>query len=124
MPTDLATKVFDFDRRIRYFGILDEMGRTTAGGMRPGLKSLEPDDAAERVDLQMAVTRGMTEAANKYFGKTNYIIIHREQLMLIALPRSDKRTVLVTTEPDFPLEKLRDLARVVDGGYRADASPK
>ena len=117
MPSDLSAKIFDFDRGIRYCGILDEMGRTASGGMRPGLKSLEPEDAAEKVDIQMAVTRGMTEAASKYLGRANYIIIHRERLMLIALPRKDKRTVLISAEPDFPLEKLRDLIKVVDEGY-------
>jgi len=114
MPTDLPAKIFRFDRRIRYFGILDEMGRITAGGMRPGLASLEPEDAAEKVDLQMAVTRGMTEAATKYFGRTNYIIIHREKLMLIALPRSDRHTGLISAEPDFPLEKLGELMKIAD----------
>jgi len=95
------------------------MGRTTAGGMRPGIKSLEPDDEAERVDMQVAVTRGMAEAAHKYLGRTNYIIIHRENLMLIALPRNNRRTVLISAEPDFPLERLPDLTRIVDDLYHA-----
>ena len=117
MPTDLQTKVFDFDRRIRYFGILDEMGRTATGGMRPGVKSLEPDQEAEMVDLQIAVTRGMAEAGSKYLGRTNYIIIHRERLMLIALPKKDRRTVLITAEPKFALDRLRDLIKIIDEGY-------
>jgi len=117
MPTDLQRKVFDFDRRIRYFGILDEMGRTATDGMRPGVKSLEPDQEAEMVDLQVAVTRGMTEAGSKYLGRTDYIVIHREHLMLIALPRKDKRTVLISAEPDFSLDRLRELTKIVDEGY-------
>ena len=117
MPTDLQTKVFDFDPRIRYFAILDTMGRIASGGMRPGVKSLEPDKQAEMVDLQIAVTRGMTEAGSRYLGRADYIIIHRENLMLIALPQKDKRTVLITAEPDFGLDRLRDLAKLIDAGY-------
>jgi hypothetical protein len=113
----LQRKVFDLDRRIRYCGVLDEMGRVIIGGMRPGLKSLEPEDEAERVDLQVAVTRGMTEAVDLYLGETNYIIIHREKLMLIALPRSDGKTVLISAQPDFPLGRLRALIQVVDKDY-------
>jgi hypothetical protein len=113
----LEAEVFKMDRRIRYCGILDVMGRTISGGMRPGVKSLEPENEAERVDLQMALTRGMSESASSYLGATNYVIIQRERLMLIALPRSDHRTVLVGAEPDFPLDRLEALRKVVDQNY-------
>jgi hypothetical protein len=110
-------KVFKLDRRIRYCGVLDEMGRETSGGMRPGVKSLEPEDEAERVNLQVALTRGMGESARSYFGMTDYVIIHRERLMLIALPRPDRKTVLVGAEPDFPLNLLKTLIEIVASNY-------
>ena len=105
------------DSRIRYCGILDQMGRTVSGGMRPGVKSLEPENEAERVDLQIAVTRGMSESATSYLGAPDYVVIHRERLMLIALPRPDHMTVLVGAEPDFPLDRLEALRKVVDQNY-------
>jgi len=39
--------------------------------MRPGLLSLEPDEEAGKVDLQMALIRGMTEGAKSYLGGVN-----------------------------------------------------
>jgi hypothetical protein len=108
---DLPGKVFGIDGRIRYCAVLDEMGRTVSGGMRPGTQSLEPDEEAQKVDLQMAVIRGMTEAARGYLGGTNYVIIHREKLMLLAIP-VNKRTILISAQPDFPLERVRDLIRI------------
>jgi hypothetical protein len=68
------------------------MGTLISGGMRPGAKSLEPNTEAQRVDLQVVVTRGMTELAQSYLGRTDYVIIHREKLMLIVLPRRDGKT--------------------------------
>ncbi len=114
---DLQSAVFAVDNKVRYCGVLDEMGRTISGGMKPGLKSLEPGDEAERVDLQVVIARGMAQSGTKFLGKADYIIIHRERLMLIALPRNDGNTVLVTAEPDFPLEKLGPLMHEVDRNY-------
>jgi len=110
---DLASLFFGFDARIRYVSILDSLGRTVEGGMRPGLSSLEPKDEADRVDIQVALIRGMTEAAGAYLGATNYVIVHREKIMLMALPWKDRKTVLITTEPDFPLERVPALIEMV-----------
>ena len=85
--------------------------------MRPGVKSLEPDEEAERVDLQVVLTRSMSESAQPYLGRTNYVIIHRENLMLAAMPMPDKKTVLVSTEPSFPLSKMKTLLRIVNQNY-------
>jgi len=115
--TSLSERVFKLDRRIRFCGTLDERGKVISGGMRPGVKSLEPNDEAERVDLQMVLTRSMSESAQPYLGKANYVIIHRENLMLAAMPRKDRKTVLVSAEPGFPLTKMKALLRVVDKNY-------
>jgi hypothetical protein len=107
-------KVFGFDKRIRYCAILDEMGRVAGGGMRPGVQSLEPREEEERVDIQMVVARGMSDAAHPYLGKTDYVIVHRDRLMLIAFPRRGGKTLLVSAEPNFPLGRVGALAKVVD----------
>jgi hypothetical protein len=108
---NFSNNVFNLDRRIRYCAVLDEMGRTVSGGMRPGLPSLEPDDEAQKVDLQVAVIRGMTEAGRGYLGGTDYVIIHREKLMLVAIP-INRRTVLISAQPDFPIERVKELIEV------------
>ncbi len=54
----LQENVFAFDSRIRFCALLDTAGRIAAGGMRPGLKSLEPGEEAERIDVQMALSGG------------------------------------------------------------------
>ena len=106
-------EVMAFDPRIRYCAVLDAMGRTIEGGMRPGLLSLEPDEEADKVDLQMVLIRGITEGARGYLGGVNYVIIHREKLMLIAIPASNGRTILVSAEPDFPLERAKAFFELV-----------
>lgn len=106
------------DSRIRYCAILDKTGTIVSGGMRPGRRSLEPGEEARKVDAQMAVIHGMTEGSTSYFGKTNYFVVHRERLMLIAIPQGDGSTVEISARPDFPLEKVRALIKVVRMDYR------
>ena len=113
----LQEKVFAFDGRIRFCGVLDGMGRLATGGMRPGLESLEPDEEAERIDVQMAVSGSMLQSASPYLGKTNFIVAHRDRMMLIAFPKEKGATVLVTAEPDLPLEEVKSLRKVVDENY-------
>ena len=115
--TNLEEKVFRMDKRIRFCGVLDERGKVMSGGMRPGVESLEPDEEAERVDLQVVLTRSMSESAQPYLGRTNYVIIHRESVMLVAMPRQDRKTILVSTEPSFPLAKVKTLLGIVNKNY-------
>jgi hypothetical protein len=114
---NLQEAVFGVDKRIRYVGVLDEMGREIAGGMRPGVPSVEPKDEADKTNLQVALTRGMAQHSMQFLGKPNYIIIHREKLMLVAVPMDDGKTVLVSSEPDFPLERVKSLIEVAGKYY-------
>lgn len=111
---DLPKKVFELDQKIRYCALLDKLGNTTSGGMRPNLQSLEPQNQTVQFDLQLALIRGMIETGQRYLGRTSYVIIHREKLMLLLLPREDGGSVLVTMEPDFPLENLEALMKAID----------
>jgi hypothetical protein len=85
--------------------------------MRRGVESLEPEQEAKRVDIQIVVARGMADAAHGYLGKTDYVVVHRAKLMLIAFPRARRKTVLVSNEPDFPLGRLKALMKVVDSDF-------
>ncbi len=55
----------------------------------------------------------MLRTAGQYLSKTNFIIAHRDKMILIAFPQENGATALVTSEPDFPLEETKKL-RVVD----------
>ena len=106
MRSGLEELLFGFDERIRYVAILDQMGRTISGGMRPGLDSLEPKEEADKVDVQMALVSGMMKGGVVHLGKTNYVIIHREKLMLVAVPGNNDQTALISMKPDFPIERI------------------
>jgi len=106
-------RIFRLDPRIRYCSILDGMGAVVSGGMRPGVKSLNSDAEEKKLVFQITVTSRMAETARLSLGKADLIIIRRKKVMLISIPTRSGGTVLVATEPDFPLRKVEVLGKVI-----------
>ena len=49
----LCKKILELDPKIRFAGMISEMGRLVTGGMRPGLLSLEESKDNEMIFLQL-----------------------------------------------------------------------
>jgi predicted regulator of Ras-like GTPase activity (Roadblock/LC7/MglB family) len=81
--------------------------------MRPGVKSLEPEQEYDRVGLQMSTISGIHDTTEKYFGKADYTIIHRKKVMMLILPTNGDRIINVTLEPDYPLGEVERLLKRV-----------
>jgi DNA binding protein with HTH domain len=111
----LVTQVFGFDMRIRLCMIIGNDGKRIAGGMRRGVESLEPDSETIRLQRDEVITRRMDEAWNKYFGRTDFTMEHREKILIINFYLPDSSTIVVTAERDFPVQKMRQLCDIVDG---------
>lgn len=104
-------KVFALDRRIRYCTVLNHAGKTVAGGMRPGVKSLEPVEEYDRVGFQMSTIQGIHDTTEQYFGKADYTIIHRKKVMMLILQMDPDQIVNVTLEPNYPLSRVEGLIK-------------
>ncbi len=59
LAVDVIEKIFRFDKKIRYCGIIDEKGDLIAGSMRKGLQSLEPESEDKKLFAQIALVVGM-----------------------------------------------------------------
>ncbi len=104
----ICTEMYKFDRRVRYAGILDEIGRLIAGGMKRGIPSLEPQSEDLRLIANITIQLSTDKTWDKYFGKTQYTFIKREKVNILTFHVGDK-LVLVSTEPDFTLQQAQDL---------------
>ena len=111
--TSVEEQVFKLDHRIRYCGIIDGMGKVVSGGMRPGVSSLNSDAEEKKLVLQMTITSKMAETARLSLGKADLVIIRRKKVMLIGIPIRTGGAVLVATEPDFPLNIVESLSKLV-----------
>jgi hypothetical protein len=108
--------LFESDGRIRYCAIIGEKGQEVVGGMRPGVKSLEPELESSRLRLQTLIGMAMNRNWNDLLGDANYIIANRDKVVLFIFPLSGVRSLLVSAEPDYPLEQFGQILDIVDRG--------
>jgi hypothetical protein len=105
--------LLESDKRIRYCAIIGERGEEIVGGMRSGVKSLEPERESSRLRLQTMIGMAMNRDWNKLFGDADYIIVHRQKVVLFVFPLSGVKSLLVSAEPEYPLEEFRRVLDVV-----------
>ncbi len=108
----MCKKILKFNRKIRYVAVVDKNGRIISGGMRRGLKALEPKEEELRLMAHVVSESSTRETWNSYFGKTIYTIIKREYVTLMVFP-CDKRLVFITTEPVFNIQEIPDLREIL-----------
>jgi hypothetical protein len=104
----ICNEAFKFDRRVRFASILDESGRTIAGGMRKGIPSLEPQSEDLRLIANITIQLSTDKTWDKYFGRTQFTLIKREKVSILTFPMGNK-LMLISTEPDFTLQQAQEL---------------
>jgi len=105
---EICKEIFKFDRRIRRASLLDESGRTIAGGMRRGISSLKPGSEELRLMANLTIEMSADKTWDDYFGKTLYTFIKREKLNMLTFLVGTK-VFYITTEPDFTLQQAQEL---------------
>jgi hypothetical protein len=102
---ELCKKILELDPKIRFAGIISEMGRLVAGGMRPGLLSLEESKDNEMIFLQLALKVNLRKAFDKVFGPVKFSMAYRENLILMSFPVSGQ-ILLISAEKNIDFFKL------------------
>ena len=64
----MCKKILKFNRKIRYVAVLDKNGRVTTGGMRRGIKALEPKEEELRLMAHIVSESSTRETWDTYFG--------------------------------------------------------
>jgi Family of unknown function (DUF6659) len=104
----ICTEIFKYDRRIRAAIVLDQNGRTVAGGMKKGIPSLEPQSQDLRLIANITIQLSTDKSWDEFFGTTVYTFIKREKVNILTFPMGGM-LFLVSTEPDFTLQQAQDL---------------
>ena len=117
---EFLANVFDSDRRIRMCVIKDKEGEIVAGGMRPHLKTLEPNSENKRLAQYEATQRESADSWNTYFGEADFMVEHRRRLVAFKFYLPDSRMVVVTAEPNYPVQKAGLLLVLVER-FRSEA---
>lgn len=116
---DLRIKLFKFSRELRYAAVLDKNGRIITGGMRKGVKALEPKEEELRLMAHVVSESIARETWDSYFGKTIYTIVRRENVILMVF-QGKKQLIFITAEPTFGLEKIAIIREMLGQNIQYD----
>jgi len=93
----LCDRIFAVDRSIRFAGVIDKMGTLVAGGMRKGIKPLEPRDDRRKLYIDYALRNAMRSDFDIEYGKTVYTMSEREKIKIASFPYGD-HLILISIE--------------------------
>lgn len=94
--------VFDIDERIRYVAVISPLGVKEVGGMRPGVTPIDTTEEEEQEILRVAVRQGTIQVRPRGYGAFRFSLNLYENLLVLIYPL-DHRYLLVTAEPQLPL---------------------
>ena len=103
----LCNGIFEVDEKIRFVGIIDQMGKLVVGDMKKGLTSLERDDGSIRLYLSYAINNILRRDFDNVFGKVHYTFSEREKIKLLTVPM-DNYLLLVS------IDKLADHVKLIN----------
>ncbi len=110
----LCHSIFKFHRDIRFAAVLDRNGRILAGGMRKGVRALEPKEEELRLMAHIVSESSTRETWDRYFGRTLYTIVRRENVVLMVFPNKN-RLIFLTAEPDFSIHNTTEIREIIAG---------
>lgn len=103
----LCNGIFEVNEKIRFVGIIDQMGKLVVGDMKKGLSSLERDDGSIRLYLGYAINNILRQDFDNVFGKVLYTFSEREKIKLLTIPM-DNYLLLVS------IDKLSDHVKLIN----------
>lgn len=103
---ELCSKAFAIDDAVRFAGVLNKMGKLLAGGMRPGLTSLESIADMDRLYIEIALRSTMRAEFDKDFGRTVYAFSEREKIKIAVFPLKDGNLLLLSIERSKPHDRI------------------
>jgi len=87
--SELCNSIFEISEKIRFVGIIDQMGKLIGGDMKKGLPSLEKNDGSIRLYLGYAINNILRRDFDNVFGKVLYTFSERERIKLLTIPIDD-----------------------------------
>jgi len=103
----LCNSIFEIDEKIRFVGMIDQMGKLIVGDMKKGTPSLEKNDGSIRLYLGYAINNVLRRDFDNVFGKVLYTFSEREKIKLLTIP-IEENLLLVS------IDKLADHDKLIN----------
>jgi hypothetical protein len=109
----ICKQIMDLDPKIRFVGVITQMGKLIAGGTRQGIKLLVSQDKHEMLFMEVALRIRMRHEFDLVLGPVNFTVSHRDNVVM-SIPYRDK-ILYLSAERDIDLcgtpQKIIELIR-------------
>lgn len=109
----ICNGIFEINEKIRFVGIIDQMGKLVAGDMKKGLPSLERDDGSIMLYLGYAINNMLRRDFDNVFGKVLYTFSEREKIKLLTIPIDDNLLLVSMDKSSDHVELIKKILDVV-----------
>ena len=91
--------------KIRFAGIISNMGRLIAGKFKEGVTSYLDDKQDGMAYMQFALEVFLREEYNDKLGEVDYVLSKRKKISVISIPKK-KHLILISAEPDADIDAI------------------
>ncbi len=104
--TEICDKVKNLDSKIRFTGVINDLGRLVAGGMKEGVEPLESQKEDEVLFMELALKAKMRKEFDKQLGSVNFAMSLREKAIVMSFPIVNSDILYVFADPNVDYQKL------------------
>ncbi len=97
--------ILTLDEKIRFVGIINDLGRLVYGGMRPGVISLESETESIKIYMEFALISKLHTDFDSKLGEVFYSLTVRKKIKMLSFPVSD-HIIRISLERDADHEKI------------------
>ncbi len=112
--SELCNSIFEINEKIRFVGIIDQMGKLIGGDMKKGLPSLEKNDGSIRLYLGYAINNILRRDFDDVFGKVLYTFSERERIKLLTIPIDDNLLLVSMDKSTDHVELINKIIAVAN----------
>ena len=112
--SELCNGIFEINEKIRFVGIIDQMGKLITGNMKEGLRSLERDDGSIRLYLGYAINNVLRRDFDNVFGRVLYTFSERERIKLLTIPIDDNLLLVSMDKSTDHVELINKIIAVAN----------
>jgi len=102
---ELCDRIFASDSNVRFAGVIDKMGTLVAGGMRKGIKPLEPREDRRKLYIEYALRNAMRSEFDSEYGRVVYSMSEREKIKIATFPYNE-HLILISIEKKANHDKI------------------
>lgn len=102
----ICKKIVKLDPKMRSARFINGRGHLVAGGMKPGILSLESQKQDEMMFMELSLRVRMRHEFDKEFGVVHFSLSYREIVIVMSFPLANDDVLLVSCEKDVDFGKL------------------